>query len=675
MAPSSPCGRRSSRPIAPSGYRSARGTSGSSRPFRLADPVDAPGPPRGVARRVSGGPPDHARSPPASRLHHPPGRDLRAHRRGAPPHLRRDARRQLRPRRVPHAGHVSRLLGVRAAPSRPLRDARAVAPAHLRLWMAELPHGGAAGHPRVAQRPDLHARRAVDRAAERGPGPVERRLAVRAHRLLHGRRAPGERGAQPRPARRVRRRRALHGRALRLHALVVHGQGHAGDRPGQGRRLAHGDRHGPCLRPHLGGRGHLRGGGRRAPRADLPRLSHGRAPVRAHRLRRRRPGRARRHGGRADRQPDRRRRRGRRLVRDRDGVEGSAVPAPVHRDPRDPPRGALRPARRRGDRHVKGTWPAVVFFSIAALGPVVVSDPFLLDGLILILLWGATAAAWNVAGGYAGQVSLGHAAFFGLGAYSAALLGTRWGLSPWIGLLVGAALATAFGILIGFLSNRLRGPYFVLATIAFSQVLLIVASRWRGFTAGSEGIPVPFRPGFWTLGITDKRLWVAIVLALAICVYLLELYLERSRRGYQLAAVREDEDAALSLGVPALGLKVAAIAASAALTAVCGALWAQYVGFVDPFYVFSVDLSVRFALAAILGGIGTALGPFIGAALILTLETYLRARFGGIGASLVEIYLIIYGTALVVMMRFAPQGLVPWIGERLRRRPVAGSGS
>ena len=317
---------------------------------------------------------------------------------------------------------------------------------------------------------------------------------------------------------------------------------------------------------------------------------------------------------------------------------------------------------------MRSTWPAVVFFALAALVPVVVRDAFLLDGLILLLLWGATAAAWNVAGGYAGQVSLGHAAFFGLGAYSAALLGTRWGLSPWLGLLVGAALATAFGCIIGFLSNRLRGPYFVLATIAFSQVLLIVASRWRALTAGSEGVPVPFRPGFWTLGITDKRVWVYLVLVLGVLLYLIELYLERSRRGYQLAAVREDEDAALSLGVPALRLKVAAIAASAALTAVCGALWAQYVGFVDPFYVFSVDLSVRFCLAAILGGIGTPLGPFLGATLIATLETYLRARFGGIGAGFVGIYLIIYGVALIVMMRFAPQGLVPWIGERLRRR-------
>jgi branched-chain amino acid transport system permease protein len=319
---------------------------------------------------------------------------------------------------------------------------------------------------------------------------------------------------------------------------------------------------------------------------------------------------------------------------------------------------------------VKGTWPAVAFFALAALAPVVVRDAFLLDGLVLILLWGAAASAWNVAGGYAGQVSLGHSAFFGLGAYSAALLGTKWGMSPWIGLLVGALLATAVGFIIGFLSNRLRGPYFVLATIAFSQVLLIVGSRWRGFTAGSEGISVPFRPGFWTLGIADKRVWVYLMLALAVGLYVIQLYLERSRRGYQLAAVREDEDAALSLGVPARQLKVAAIAASAALTAVCGALWAQYVGFVDPFYVFSVDLSVRFALAAVTGGIGTALGPFLGAALITSLETYLRARFGGIGAGLVGIYLIIYGVALIVIMRFAPQGLVPWLG-RWRRHPAA----
>ncbi|HUF91165.1 MAG TPA: branched-chain amino acid ABC transporter permease [Candidatus Limnocylindria bacterium] len=320
---------------------------------------------------------------------------------------------------------------------------------------------------------------------------------------------------------------------------------------------------------------------------------------------------------------------------------------------------------------MRGVLPAVVYFAAAGLAPLVVRDAFFLDSLIFILIWGTTAAAWNVAGGYAGQISLGHSAFFGLGAYGAAIMGVRWELSPWLGLVAGALVATVIGLIIGYLSNRLRGPYFVLATIAFSQVLLIVGSRWRAFTAGSEGIPVPFRPGFWSLGIADKRVWVWIVLALAVLAYLVAVYLERARRGYQLAAVREDEDAALSLGVPARRLKVVAICVSAALTAACGALWAQYVGFVDPFYVFSVDLSVRFALAAVVGGLGTALGPFLGAALVTTLETFLRGQFGGIGAGLVGIYLIIYGTALIAMVRWAPQGLVGWVRERWPRRAVA----
>ena len=223
-------------------------------------------------------------------------------------------------------------------------------------------------------------------------------------------------------------------------------------------------------------------------------------------------------------------------------------------------------------------------------------------------------------------------------------------------------------MVIGFLSNRLKGPYFVIATIALSQVLLIAASRLKGFTAGSEGIPVPFRPGFWTLGIADKSVWVWIVVVLAILVYLAEVYLERSRRGFQLAAVREDEDAARSLGVPALHLKVAAIAVSAAFTAVCGGLWAQYIGFVDPAYVFSVDVSIKFALASMIGGLGTALGPFLGAALVTTLETSLRAHFGGVGAQFIGTYLILYGLALILIVRYAPRGLVGWIGERWRRR-------
>jgi branched-chain amino acid transport system permease protein len=309
---------------------------------------------------------------------------------------------------------------------------------------------------------------------------------------------------------------------------------------------------------------------------------------------------------------------------------------------------------------------ALLFFGLAALIPLVVRDAYFLDSLVLILLWGALSAAWNVAGGYAGQVSIGHASFFGIGAYSAALMVTRFGLGPWLGMLVGVVLSIGAGFIIGFLSNRLKGPYFALSTIAFSQVLLIGVSRWRGFTSGGEGIPVPFRPGFATLGLGHVG-WVYMALAMALVCFAVQVYLERSRVGYQLAGVREDEDAAEALGIATRRLKVAAITLSAALTSIGGSLWAQYVGFVDPTYVFSVDLSVRFALNTIIGGMGTALGPFLGSILITSLETYLRATFAGVKAGFTGIYLIIYGTALILVVRFVPEGLAG-ITTRLRMR-------
>ncbi|HEV8475052.1 MAG TPA: branched-chain amino acid ABC transporter permease [Methylomirabilota bacterium] len=311
-------------------------------------------------------------------------------------------------------------------------------------------------------------------------------------------------------------------------------------------------------------------------------------------------------------------------------------------------------------------WAAAALFAAAGLTPLVVRDSFILDSVILILLWGALSAAWNVAGGYAGQVSLGHAAFFGVGAYAAALTSARYQQSPWLGLGVGVALSLVAGGAIGYLSNRLRGPYFALSTIAFAEVLRIVASRWRGFTSGSEGVPVPFRPGFWTLGLSHVG-WLYLALAVAVAYYLIQVYLERSRIGYQLAGVREDEDAAEALGIGTRRLKVQAVTLSAALTSVCGSLWAQYVGFVDPAHVFSIDLSVRFALNTIIGGIGTALGPFLGSMLITSLETYLRATLSGIKAGFTGIYLIIYGVVLILVVRWAPEGLTG-IAARLRVR-------
>jgi branched-chain amino acid transport system permease protein len=317
---------------------------------------------------------------------------------------------------------------------------------------------------------------------------------------------------------------------------------------------------------------------------------------------------------------------------------------------------------------VRRHWTAIIIFGAAAIAPLFTRDGFFLDSIILILLWGALSAAWNVAGGYAGQVSIGHASFFGIGAYSAALVTTRFNQSPWLGMVIGVVISIAAGYVIGYLSNRLKGPYFALSTIAFSQVLLIVASRWRGFTSGSEGIPVPYRPGFWTLGLGHLA-WLYVALVVAVLYYLVQLWLERSRFGYQLAGVREDEDAAEALGIATRRAKVIAVTLSAALTSIVGTLWAQYIGFVDAFYVFSVPLSVRFALNAIIGGVGTAMGPFLGSIFITSLETYLRATFSGVATGFTGIYLILYGAVLILVVRFVPDGLIG-IAARLRARSV-----
>lgn len=316
---------------------------------------------------------------------------------------------------------------------------------------------------------------------------------------------------------------------------------------------------------------------------------------------------------------------------------------------------------------------AVALFIVAALAPVIIRDNYFLDTIALILLWGAMAGAWNIAGGYAGQVSLGHAAFFGLGAYLVALPQIYWGWSAWAGLVLGAGVSAVTGLVVGYLSNRLRGPYFALGTIALSQVLLIVFSRWREVTKGGEGVPIPFRPGFENLAFVGKTPWVYVMLVYLLVVFAVSLYLELGRLGYLLAAVREDEDAAEALGVDSRLLKVVSIVVSAALTSVGGALWAQSVGFVDPFYVFSIDISVKLALIAIIGGMGRSVGPLVGSILIISTESYLRATLSGPQAGQTGLYLIIYGMILILVVRFLPQGLAPLIFSLLRRQVKSGA--
>src|SRR2546425_814663 len=519
----SPCGRRSSRPSGRSGSRSAPGTSANRR-RRAARGLD--GPARG---------------------------HLRPHRRRPHADLRHHARGQLRPRRVSHARHVPRLLRVHARGARPVRRAADLDPDLLRRGLARLRAHHAGRHPRLAQRADLHHGRAVHRAAERRPRAVDRRLPRDPPVALVRGPARGRHRVQSLAGGGVGGRRRADHRAVRLQEVDAPGPREARPRPGPGRGHADGHRHRPRVPPHLPHRHRVRGRGGRARLAALRGLPAGGAAVRDARVRRGRPRRSRRHGRRHGRQPHRGRRRGGRLVRLRRGVERSLLLPALHRRARLPSGRALRAARRRDPRRMTrlapDRWAAVALFAAAAATPLVTRDTFMLDSVILILLWGSLSAGWNVAGGYAGQVSLG-----------------------------------------------------------------------LGHVA-----------------------WLYLILGLALACYALQMYLERSRAGYQLAGVREDEDAAEALGIATRRRKVQAVVLSAALTSMGGSLWAQYVGFVDPSHVFSIDLSVRFALNSIIGGMGTALGPFLGSLLITSLETYLRATFSGIQAGFTGIYLVIYG--------------------------------
>lgn len=306
----------------------------------------------------------------------------------------------------------------------------------------------------------------------------------------------------------------------------------------------------------------------------------------------------------------------------------------------------------------------LIFAAALVMGMAAASENrFLQDTLILMLLWAGLAGAWNLAGGFAGQLSLGHAAFFGLGAYASTILKLELGVSPWLGMMAGGLLATALGTLVAFAATRLRGPYFGLATIALAAVMQIIAARWYDLTRGNEGLTIPFDPGFANFMFEGKAAWTLIALCYVAVVYMLARWLQGSRLGFQMLGMREDEVAAESVGVHTRRLKIWVIGISAFLTALGGTFYAQYVGFVDPTYVFSLDLSIKFALMCAIGGMGTPIGPVLGAVLITGLEMYLRATFGG-GES--GLHLIIYGMLLIIVVRTMPDGLV----TGLRRLPL-----
>jgi branched-chain amino acid transport system permease protein len=310
----------------------------------------------------------------------------------------------------------------------------------------------------------------------------------------------------------------------------------------------------------------------------------------------------------------------------------------------------------------------VVAVALLAALPLLTASNVTLNFLTVALIVALAAQGWNLLGGYGGQFSFGHAAFFGTGAYAQALLQVRFGVNPWAALPIGIALGGAVGFAVGFLSfrARLRGSYFALVTLAFAEVFRILANAW-GFTGGAAGVLVPLRLAAENLQFADRRIFYWLALAFVAAALLTTWAVERSRFGAWLVAVRENEDAARALGVDVLAVKLQAITLSAMLTAAAGSLYAQKFLYLDANLAYGPWISVEALLAPIIGGLGTVFGPLVGAVALLGLgELTKQALATWTGGAVPGIDLAIFGALLILCVAFAPRGLVGLLKQRFR---------
>jgi len=294
-----------------------------------------------------------------------------------------------------------------------------------------------------------------------------------------------------------------------------------------------------------------------------------------------------------------------------------------------------------------------------ALGiPSLMGNQFILNMVIMILLFAALSSSWNIIGGMAGQLSLGHSSFFGIGAYAVVLMNIKLGVSPWLGLVGGVVLAVIASLIIGFPCFRLRGPFFTLSTVAVGEVVRYMAINLTGLTYGSVGVSVPMEFSFSNLLFREKWVYlIIVVIFLGIVLFSVDR-IKKSKLGYYLVAIREDQDAAASLGIDATKAKLTSLAISAAFTSLGGSIYAQYLLYIDPSSVFSADISRQMVVMAVVGGLGTKWGPMLGALLLVPLDQFIRAFFGG---KVHGLNLIIYAVILILVILTIPQGIWPTI--------------
>jgi len=319
---------------------------------------------------------------------------------------------------------------------------------------------------------------------------------------------------------------------------------------------------------------------------------------------------------------------------------------------------------------IRAYLPIVVVIGLIALLPPLVTSNTLNNFLVFTLIVTLAAQGWNILGGYGGQYSFGHAAFFGTGAYTSTLLFQQdwlgvWA-SPWVGMALGALLAALLSQIIGYPVFRLRGHYFAIATIAVGEIVQTIVINWDA-VGGARGLFVPIKRPDSLANFQfheGKQTYYYIALALLVLAIGVSRGIVRSRTGFYFRAIREDQDAAAALGIPVARYKQRAMAISAALTALGGTFYAQYVFFIDPESVLPLSLSILVCLVAVLGGVGTLWGPILGAAILVPLGEVTRVQLGGTGKAL---DLVIYGLLIMIVSVVQPGGIMALLQRGSRR--------
>jgi len=313
-------------------------------------------------------------------------------------------------------------------------------------------------------------------------------------------------------------------------------------------------------------------------------------------------------------------------------------------------------------------WLSVVVALVIAY-PLLFSTPFQQRLGALVLLYAIAASAWNIVGGYAGQVSVGHVVFFGCGAYAAMGSYTHFGLSPLVGIPAGIVIAVAIAAIIGGPTLRLSGHYFSMATIAVAETarLIVTNTTWLGAAVGLSGPTVP--RNVFDLSFVSAMPYYYLFLAVLVITLAITWWMTNSRMGFYLRAIKDSERAARSLGAPAARTKLYAYMLSAGLTSVAGALYAMMFGFVDPESGLGILISVKILIMAALGGAGLLFGPLVGAAILVPLEELSNSLLGGKGAGLT---FVVYGAIIVLISRFQPGGLLALALRLWERRGKAG---